>query len=390
MMIRRAKVLEVLSNRCHQVLFCEVIGVPDVVDEDLASRFAPGSRYKAVCYPELLGEAQVGDILQIEVSALAKSLGTGGAATVVANESRLPDDQLPRPGHLVKARYTPTQKMVLGADEPDSPWYPELKDASDLKKIPVIVADLHSALPAIVAGYRHRDPQARLVYIMTDGAALPLAYSNVVAQLRHSGELAATITCGQAFGGDFEAVNLASALFIAQRVVRASAVIVTQGPGNLGTGTRWGFSGLDVAWHLQCVQALGGKGVAVLRLSNGEARRRHFGFSHHCLTALTAFGIPAIDVPVPIFNPDCPAQASLADPEGDFATALAPDLETLKQYHRLHFVPTENLYRVLEAYPVKFSTMGRGLDADPAAFLAAAVAGTFSADLAGENPTPQT
>ena len=61
MMIRRAKVLEVLSNRCHQVLFCEVIGIPDVVDEDLASRFAPGSRYKAVCYPELLGEAQVGD-----------------------------------------------------------------------------------------------------------------------------------------------------------------------------------------------------------------------------------------------------------------------------------------------------------------------------------------
>src|SRR6266567_4541195 len=58
-----------------------------------------------------------------------------------------------RSGHLVKARYTPLQATVLGADEQGSAYHEVLRDADDLGGMPVVVADLHSALPAVLAAY---------------------------------------------------------------------------------------------------------------------------------------------------------------------------------------------------------------------------------------------
>ena len=49
---------------------------------------------------------------------------------------------------------------------------------------------------------------------------------------------------GQAFGGDLEAVTLHTGLLAARHVLGADVAVVAQGPGNLGTGTRWGFSGV--------------------------------------------------------------------------------------------------------------------------------------------------
>ena len=126
-MIRKARVLEVQRQTPHQVLRCEIVAAPPRQETGPAVSFQPGDTCRAICYPELLGAAQPGDIIQIEVSPLAKALGTGGEAMVLANETRLPADELPNPGHLVKARYTPHQKVVLGADEPDSPYHSLLR-----------------------------------------------------------------------------------------------------------------------------------------------------------------------------------------------------------------------------------------------------------------------
>ena len=41
---------------------------------------------------------------------------------------------------------------MLGADEQGSPHHEMLRDADDLGGMPVVVADLHSALPAVLAG----------------------------------------------------------------------------------------------------------------------------------------------------------------------------------------------------------------------------------------------
>src|SRR5262244_1035821 len=84
----------------------------------------------------------------------------------------------------------------------------------------------------------------RAAYVMLDGGALPAWFSRTVAGLRDVSWLAGTVTVGQAFGGDLEAVTLHSGLLAARHVLGADLIVVAQGPGNLGTGTRWGFSGV--------------------------------------------------------------------------------------------------------------------------------------------------
>ena len=61
---------------------------------------------------------------------------------------------------------------------------------------------------------------------MTDGAGLPLAMSDLVAALRARGLLDATVTSGHAFGGDYEAVSIYSALAVARHVAHADAAVV--------------------------------------------------------------------------------------------------------------------------------------------------------------------
>ena len=47
---------------------------------------------------------------------------------------------------------------MLGVDEEASPHRAALADADDLAGMPVVTADLHSALPAILAGIRADAP----------------------------------------------------------------------------------------------------------------------------------------------------------------------------------------------------------------------------------------
>jgi len=63
--------------------------------------------------------------------------------------------------------------------------------------------------------------------VITDGGALPLAYSRVVAALSQAGWLTGTITAGQAWGGDIEAVSVHNALLAARHVLHADAAIGT-------------------------------------------------------------------------------------------------------------------------------------------------------------------
>ena len=81
---------------------------------------------------------------------------------------------------------------------------------------------------------------------MTDGAGLPLALSDLVADLRDRELLDATVTCGHAFGGDYEAVSIFSALAVARHVAAADVAVVAMGPGIVGTNTRLGFTGMEV------------------------------------------------------------------------------------------------------------------------------------------------
>src|SRR5699024_3139898 len=259
------------------------------------------TRIRAIAYTDAVGHPEADDADIVTVSALPKRLGTGGFGLIVALPDALPADPPTGPGHLVKDRYSPLQTMVLGVDDQESGHHARLAEADDLEAMPVVVADLHSALPAIIAGIRAVDGSLSIADGLSDGAALPAPFSEAVAGLKEAGWLAGTISTGQSWGADFEAVTIHTGLLAARHVMGADIAVVAQGPGNLGTGTKYGYSGLVTGEHLNAAALLGGRPVGALRMSNADARGRHFGISHHSLTPLTEIARPGVTVPVPDF-----------------------------------------------------------------------------------------
>ena len=359
------------AGRSCAELDVEITGAPKG-----ASSLMPGLQVRAVAYEALTGVPVAGERVRLEVSALDRALGTGGHAMVSARLDVLPADP-PREGHLVKARYMPDQVMVTGVDEQGTTHHGLLSQPIgdlDLEGMPVVVADLHSSLPAVLAGLRSPDGarQPRVVYVMTDGGALPLAYSRLVAALSEAGWLAGTVTAGQTWGGDIEAVSIHNALLAARHVLHADTAIVIQGPGNLGTETPWGFSGVACGDAVNAIATLGGRPVACLRVSQADARPRHLGISHHSMTAYGRVALAGADVVVPVL-------------EGALGVQVRREAEVLCEprpgaaQHRLVEVPADGLMELLRAAEaetgVRLSTMRRGLDEDTAAFIAAAAAG---------------
>ncbi|GAA1856268.1 DUF3866 family protein [Myceligenerans crystallogenes] len=379
-------------------------------DPQDATTTAGTTEVRALAYTQLTGDPQPGDALLLNVSALARGLGTGGYALVVGPATRpgetladLPPDPAATPGHLVKARYTPLQAMVLGADEQESPHHQILAGADTLDGLPVVVADLHSALPAVIAGARHAAtrtgrPAPRIAYVMTDGGALPAAFSRTVAALRESGWLHTCITTGQTYGGDLETVTVHTGLLTARHVTDADLAVVVQGPGNLGTGTRWGYSGVAAGEALNATATLGGRPIASLRVSGADPRARHRGISHHSLTAYGRVALAPADIPVPAPTPAVEtrpgwgadltarlhAQATTLGRPAHTTHTLSDDADGARGTgrHRLVDVPAdEALLATLRTSPAALRTMGRGLDEDPASFLSAAVAGVHAQGL---------
>lgn len=323
---------------------------------------------RALAYPALVGQPETGDRVLLNTTAVDLGLGTGGYALVIAIPDRLPPvPAATHSGHIVKSRYTPLQTTVPSADEQDSPWHEALRDADDISGMPVVVADLHSALPAIIAGIRSIT-ERRVCYVMTDGGALPAWFSRTISGLRDAGWLAGVVTTGQSFGGDVETVTLHSGLLAARLVLDADIAVVSQGPGNAGTGTRWGFSGVAAGEAVNAAATLGGRPVASLRVSFADPRDRHQGISHHSLTAYGRVALAAADVVVPALP-------------GDQGERVATQAAPLANRHTLVTVQVDDLEPALRSSPVKLSTMGRSLDEDLPYFLSAAASGRHAATL---------
>src|SRR3954463_5476613 len=325
---------------------------------------------RALAHPSLVGTPEVGDDVLLNTTAWAQMLGTGGYALVGAVPDRLPPDP-EGPGHLVKARYTPLQVTVQGVDEQETEHHAVISESDDLGGMPVVVADLHSALPAILIGMLATDPDLKVAYVMTDGGALPAAFSRTLDALAPS--LAGVITVGQAFGGDLEAVTVHTGLLAARHVLGADLAIVTQGPGNLGTGTPWGFSGVAAGEACNAVTVLGGEAIGALRISDADARPRHRGVSHH---SLTAFGRVAL------------GGVTLVAPRGlssELGGQIGEDLAGQPERNVVVWIDTVGLDDALVLSPVPLSTRGGASPEGRPYFLAAAAAGRYAAM---EVPTP--
>jgi len=310
---------------------------------------------RAVNYPALTGPAFVGDEVMLNTTAQTLKLGTGGYDFVSANLSRaLPKPMVSEAGHIIKGRYLPCQQAVLTLEEQEQ--YGDIWER-DLGGFPVLVGQLHSQIAPAAAGLCLAGKR-KVAYVMTDAGALPLAFSRLVRDLKAAGLLHATITCGQAFGGDCETVTLHSALLAAKHILGCDTAIVCQGPGNAGTGTKYGFSGIEQAQNLDIVKALGGNSVAIVRMSSTDKRERHQGISHHTRTALDLAYSRCI---VPL-------------PTGSDESLLPPG-------HSVLFIEgAQSALDLLAMRQVAVTSMGRTPAQDPDFFLAAAAAGLVETD----------
>ncbi len=237
----------------------------------------PGSEARAYVLTELVGEVQPGDRVVCNTTAVELGLGTGGWHVVHWNLGR---EKLVHPGpdHVMKLRYTSLQ-FDAGTSELAHPDLPDGLDGT-----PVVACLVHSAVGVVAAALKRHRPELRVAYVMTDGAALPLALSDLVADLRERSLLDVTVTAGHAFGGDLEAVSVPSALALAKGPGAADVVVVGMGPGVVGTGTSLGNTAVDAAWALDAAATLEGTPVLAVRASSGDPRERHQGVSHHTST----------------------------------------------------------------------------------------------------------
>jgi len=330
-----------------------------------------GDRASALAYPDLTGPVEVGDRVVLNTTAVALRLGTGGVHFVVAVEGRESGHE--PAGHVMKARYTPMQTAVTTVEESHAEI---LERSGGLRGVPVVVCPLHTMIAPVAAGAKRAGGDAtRVVYVMTDGAALPGAFSRLVPTLRSVGLLDGWITSGQAFGGELEAATVWTGLIGAVEVLEAEVIVVGDGPGNLGTETTWGVSALAGGNTLNAASRLGGRPIPALRVSFADPRERHRGLSHHSLTILRDVCLVEATVPIPALD------------DGTHRAAVWDALREakLEERHQLVEVDGRPAVEEMAARGVAVTTMGRGVEDDPAFFEAAGAAGVLAGRMAAQN-----
>lgn len=296
-----------------------------------------------------IGPVAVDDRVVINTTAVDLGLGTGGWHVIHWNLSRDAWSE-PGRGHIMKLRYTSIQSDTGATEE-------EVDPGTDLGGVPVVACSLHSQVPLVAAAFLDRHADARVVYVMTDGAALPLVLSDLVASMRATGLVHATVTAGHAFGGDREAVSVPSALAIAANVERADLVVVGMGPGVVGTDSALGTTAVEVAAVLDATAALGGRPICCVRASGADARPRHQGASHHVDTILS---LTRSRVEVP-----CVAGG-----------------EVTNAAHDVRVVDPGDVPALLTRRGIRVTSMGRGPEDDPLFYASAGAAGMVAAGAA--------
>ncbi|NQX64972.1 DUF3866 family protein [Paenibacillus alba] len=338
-------------------------------------RMRSGKLERAVHYTDSAPLLAAGEVVDLNVTAMDLGLGSGGYHLVIgAREWRADPECVPATaeGHIMKLKYTPMQRSVLAVEEPQSSYHATFLEPMHLSGMPVLLGELHSMLPIAISWLRYRElkggvEEARKVaYVMSDGGALPLAWSHHVAFLEALGWLETTITYGQAYGGKIEAVNKFSALVAAKHVAKADLCIVSMGPGIVGTGTLYGYSGIETGELVNAVHALGGTPIVIPRISFADARLRHRGISHHTLTALQIAA-------------SCPAIVPLPHLQGEEHGLVQEQAQSLKRHQVVHMpaIAQDEIDEALRKYPESITSMGRGLFQDPAYFQAVCAAAEY-------------
>lgn len=310
----------------------------------------------------LVGPCEIGDEVVCNVCALDLDLGSGGFDIVHVNLTRgLEGGNPPEGVHVIKLNYSSLQHPVDPVELPvESPPRPE-------RPMPVAVISLHGQLAplcwaAAAAGLR------RVGFVQAAGGALPAGLSRDVAELRDRELLCDQISVGSVHGAPHEAISLTGAIHAAAAgELGWDAAVVGPGPGMLGSNSRYGHGGMAALDGCHAALGLGLEPVVAPRLSSGDPRQRHLGFSHHTRSVLEL----------------CLGSVTVAVPEGLEAlwpAGLALGSETAVERiaafgHRIEPQPVELEEYAASGLPTR--TMGREFDDDRLFFASPLAAGSL-------------
>jgi hypothetical protein len=293
-----------------------------------------------IAFPRLTGPVAEDDDVIVNVQARELGLGSGGFDVLYANLTRglsLPPES---GAHVMKLPYTPLQAATRHVEEEGA--LPET-----IAGMPVVCCTVHSQVAPVCAGI---GAGVRVAYVQLAGGALPVSLSDTVRALRERGLLGASVAVGACLDGDHAAVSAASALAWTASAGFEVAVCAI-GPGIVGTGSLFGHGGVAAATAANAAHALEGSPILVARVSEGDARERHRGVSHHVRSALRL----------------CPGGVAVAWPAGEPAPAwLEPRVE----------VEVDGWREACDGLPL--SHMGRGPEEEPLFFSAAFAAGRLA------------
>lgn len=324
-----------------------------------------GEIFRAYNYPKMTGEVKVGDKVLLNTTAVELSLGTGGYHYVISNLDNMEAD-LEGQGHIMKLRYTPMQVRVNSVEDHESKYHDVFEEFETLDGMPVVVGTLHSMLTPFAATYKRLNPNKKLVYIMTDGAALPIYFSMNAATLKDKGLIDSTITFGNAFGGDYECINIYTALITAKEIAKADAVFISMGPGIAGTGTKYGFTGIEQGPILDAISKLGGRPIAIPRISFADMRDRHRGISHHSITIFDEIVNVGVEIPITIYGE-----------EKDSVIKNQIKENNLDKKHKIEYIENNRTKDDIDSYGLKVKSMGRNYEQDSEFFDSASSAAIY-------------
>jgi hypothetical protein len=379
--LRRAAVIEVLSD--------------DAREQELAIELDGRSR-RAIADVALVGAAEAGDELIVNVQALDLGLGSGGVDIVHVNLTR----GLEAAGieaNVMKLNFTSLQHAVRPVDDE--------RLGLPLERAVAVLA-LHGQLAAVAWAFAEAAPERKLGFVQTEGGALPGCRSRTVRALRERGLLAGHLTAGTAYGGEAEAITLAGAVHHGLSTLGWDAAVCGPGPGIVGSNSPLGHGGMSALDSAHTALALGCPTVLVARMSSGDARPRHRGLSHHTLTVLDLLLQPVtVALPAASGFPEEPElravreailgaarpRPAIADSGGRSPEPSEGAMRSLAQ--QLGVARPARIARHdwcsaavhLPGYAacgLPAETMGRGLREDPLFFAAALAGGTVLAALA--------
>jgi hypothetical protein len=188
--------------------------------------------------------------------------------------------------------------------------------------------------------------------------------SDIVRHLKAGNIIDKTITYGNAFGGDYECINIYTALITAKEIAKADIAIACMGPGIVGTDTKLGFSGAEQGSIADAVNRLGGYPAVIPRISFADERARHNGISHHSITILKQLCCTRANVAIPIIKNH--EQMKYIQKQ-----IVEHNIDSL---HNINYVDSIEIEGVLNKNSAYLNKMGKSFEEDREYFITCAAA----------------